>query len=88
MADFVGCQNWVMRLIGDLSMIVAGIDFPGLEDDGTEQSTNNALIPPGKERYNDGENGEKLLYVCPVRDCRVLYQNMRALSSHFHGKYN
>lgn len=32
MADFVGCQNWVMRLIGDLSMIGAGIDFPGLDE--------------------------------------------------------
>lgn len=32
MADFVGCQNWVMRLIGDLSMIEAGIDFPGLDE--------------------------------------------------------
>ncbi|KAL7954377.1 hypothetical protein V8C34DRAFT_294489 [Trichoderma compactum] len=59
-----------------------------IEDDGTEQSTNNAPIPPGKERYDVGENGEKLPYVCPVRDCRVLHQNMRALSSHFHGKHN
>lgn len=24
MADFVGCQNWVMRVIGDLSMIQVG----------------------------------------------------------------
>lgn len=24
MADFVGCENWVMRVIGDLSMIQAG----------------------------------------------------------------
>ncbi|PNP49652.1 hypothetical protein THARTR1_09663 [Trichoderma harzianum] len=59
-----------------------------LEDDGTEQSTNKAPIPPGKARYDDGENGGKLPFVCPVRDCRVLSQNMRALSSHFHGKHN
>ncbi|KAK4075343.1 uncharacterized protein Triagg1_4464 [Trichoderma aggressivum f. europaeum] len=58
------------------------------EDDGTEQSTNNAPIPPGKERYDDGENGEKLAFICPVRDCRVLHQNMRAMTSHFHGKHN
>lgn len=24
MADFVGCENWVMRVIGDLSMIQVG----------------------------------------------------------------
>ncbi|KAL6805705.1 hypothetical protein J3E68DRAFT_421954 [Trichoderma sp. SZMC 28012] len=62
-----------------------------IEDDGTEQSTSNAPIPPGKERYDDGENSEnggKKPFVCPVRDCRVLSQNMRALSSHFHGKHS
>ncbi|EHK21429.1 uncharacterized protein TRIVIDRAFT_152535 [Trichoderma virens Gv29-8] len=32
MADFVGCENWVMRVIGDLSMIEAGIHCPGLEE--------------------------------------------------------
>ncbi|PTB81655.1 hypothetical protein M440DRAFT_1418301 [Trichoderma longibrachiatum ATCC 18648] len=31
MADFVGCQNWVMRAIGDLSMIQFGGDCPGIE---------------------------------------------------------
>ncbi|UKZ46103.1 hypothetical protein TrVGV298_000301 [Trichoderma virens] len=59
-----------------------------IEDDGSEQSTNNAPIPPGKERYDDGENNGKLPFVCPVRDCRVLSITMRALSSHFHGKHN
>ncbi|KAM0264926.1 hypothetical protein ACHAQJ_000442 [Trichoderma viride] len=32
MADFVGCQNWVMRVIGDLSMIQTGADCLGLEE--------------------------------------------------------
>ncbi|RFU72429.1 hypothetical protein TARUN_9825 [Trichoderma arundinaceum] len=31
MADFVGCQNWVMRVIGDLSMIQAAGDSISLQ---------------------------------------------------------
>ncbi|KAH6603544.1 hypothetical protein Trco_008319 [Trichoderma cornu-damae] len=32
MADFVGCQNWVMRVIGDLSIIQAAGEGVGLEE--------------------------------------------------------
>lgn len=31
MADYVGCHNWVMRAIGDLSMIQFGGDCPGID---------------------------------------------------------
>jgi hypothetical protein len=32
MADFIGCQNWVMRVIGDLSMIQTGAECISLEE--------------------------------------------------------
>ncbi|KAL7934105.1 hypothetical protein V8C35DRAFT_303217 [Trichoderma chlorosporum] len=57
-------------------------------DDGFKQSTSNVPIPPGKERYDNGEKSEKLPFVCPVRDCRSLCLAMKQLAAHFHGKHS
>ncbi|KAL6879162.1 hypothetical protein J3F83DRAFT_758857 [Trichoderma novae-zelandiae] len=59
-----------------------------IEDDGTEQSTNNAPFPPGRERYDDVAEGEKRPFICPVRDCRTFAEAMKNLVNHFHGKHN
>ncbi|KKP01621.1 hypothetical protein THAR02_06258 [Trichoderma harzianum] len=50
MADFVGCQNWVMRLIGDLSMIEAGIDYPGLDERRASLANIEKMLRDGIER--------------------------------------
>ena len=52
-----------------MSLFGAELTWLLLEDDGTEQSTNNAPIPPGKARYDDGENSA--IFVLPAC-CRIL----------------
>ncbi|KAL7946737.1 fungal-specific transcription factor domain-containing protein [Trichoderma barbatum] len=56
MADFVGCQNWVMRAIGDLSMIEAGIDCPDLDERRKSLGSLEKMLREGIERMRARSN--------------------------------
>ncbi|KAL7819114.1 fungal-specific transcription factor domain-containing protein [Trichoderma gracile] len=54
MADFVGCQNWVMRVIGDLSMIQFGGDCSSVEQRRETMLRLEKMLREGIERLRAG----------------------------------
>jgi hypothetical protein len=60
MADYVGCHNWVMRAIGDLSMIQFGGDCPGIDQRRETLLGLEKMLREGIERLRAGSKR-----VCP-----------------------
>ncbi|KAL7940262.1 hypothetical protein V8C42DRAFT_338088 [Trichoderma barbatum] len=57
------------------------------DDDKPEQSISSVPFPPGKHRYSHTKAGGRGPFICPVRDCRVLSNNIHSLLGHFNGKH-